>query len=64
MTDHHTYGTRPFQKLHVVPEAPILPHGYIGTISMVMFDNRGFRRQAEAELERLKLGPFRETPTA
>lgn len=62
--DHHTYGSRPFQKLRVVPEAPILPHGYVGTIAMVMFDNRGFRRQAEAELRRLKLGPFRETPAA
>jgi alkane 1-monooxygenase len=57
--DHHTYGSRPFQKLRVVDEAPILPHGYVGTIAMVMFNNREFRRQATAELERRKLGPFR-----
>jgi alkane 1-monooxygenase len=58
--DHHTYGSRPFQRLRVVPEAPILPHGYVGTIAMVMLNNREFRRQATAELERLKLGPFRD----
>ena len=57
--DHHTYGARPFQKLRVVEEAPVLPHGYVGTIAMVMMNNREFRRQATAELERRKLGPFR-----
>jgi alkane 1-monooxygenase len=58
--DHHTYGSRPFQRLRVVPEAPILPHGYVGTIFMVMVRNREFRRLATAELQRLQLGPFRE----
>jgi alkane 1-monooxygenase len=57
--DHHTYGSRPFQKLRVVDEAPVLPHGYVGTIAMVMMNNREFRRQANAELERRKLGPYR-----
>jgi len=57
--DHHTYGARPFQKLRVVEEAPVLPHGYVGTIAMVMMNNREFRRLATAELERRRLGPFR-----
>jgi alkane 1-monooxygenase len=58
--DHHTFGARPFQRLRVAPEAPLLPRGYVGTIAMVMMNNREFRRLATAELERRKLGPFRE----
>ena len=58
--DHHTYGSRPFQRLRVVPEAPVLPYGYVGTIALVMIKNREFRRLATAELERRRLGPFRD----
>ena len=60
--DHHTYGARPFQRLRVVPEAPVLPYGYVGTIALVMIKNREFRRLASAELERRRLGPFRDGP--
>jgi alkane 1-monooxygenase len=63
--DHHTFGSRPFQRLRTVPEAPLLPYGYVGTIALVMIKNREFRRLASAELERRRLGPFREpTPFA
>jgi alkane 1-monooxygenase len=57
--DHHTFGARPFQRLRVVEEAPLLPHGYVGTIFQVFVRNAEFRRLATAELERRKLGPFR-----
>jgi hypothetical protein len=43
-----------------VPEAPLLPYGYVGTITLVMIKNREFRRLASEELERRRLGPFRE----
>jgi alkane 1-monooxygenase len=59
--DHHTFGARPFQRLRVVEEAPLLPLGYVGTIFMVFVRNREFQRLAAAELERRKLGPFRES---
>jgi alkane 1-monooxygenase len=62
--DHHTFGSRPFQRLRAVPEAPLLPYGYVGTIALVMIKNREFRRLASAELERLHLGPFRGAPPA
>jgi hypothetical protein len=45
-----------------VPEAPVLPYGYVGTIALVMIKNREFRRLATAELERRRLGPFRDGP--
>lgn len=56
--DHHTHGSRPFQNLRVVDRAPILPYGYVGTIAMVMLNDREFRRRATTELERRQLGPF------
>jgi alkane 1-monooxygenase len=62
--DHHTYGARPFQRLRVVPEAPVLPYGYVGTIALVMIKNREFRRLASAELERRRLGPYRDASEA
>jgi alkane 1-monooxygenase len=58
--DHHSYGSRPFQRLRVVPDAPLLPSGYVGTIFLVMARNREFRRLASEELQRRRLGPFRE----
>ena len=45
-----------------MPEAPLLPSGYVGTITLVMIKNREFRRLATAELERRRLGPFRDAP--
>ena len=62
--DHHTFGSRPFQRLRVVPDAPLLPYGYVGTIALVMIKNREFRRLASAELERRRLGPYRSSPPA
>jgi len=58
--DHHAHGTRPYQALRVREEAPILPRGYIGMIPLVLALNRRFQRLATEELQRRKLGPFRE----
>lgn len=58
--DHHAWAARPYQKLRVWDEAPILPHGYVGMIPLVVIGNRRFQRLATAELERRRLGPFRE----
>jgi alkane 1-monooxygenase len=56
--DHHAYPARPYQQLRVWEEAPILPHGYIGTADMVMSNNAEFQRLAAVELGRRRLGPF------
>jgi alkane 1-monooxygenase len=58
--DHHAHGTRPYQALRVRDEAPLLPTGYVGMIPLVVVQNRRFRELATAELERRKLGPFRD----
>jgi alkane 1-monooxygenase len=57
--DHHTFGSRPYQRLRAEPEAPLLPHGYVGMIWMVIVRNREFQRLATEELRRRGLGPFR-----
>lgn len=56
--DHHAYAARPYQKLRVWEEPPILPAGYVGTIFMVLARNREFRRYAREELARRGMGPF------
>jgi len=56
--DHHAFATRPYQQLRHWDESPKLPSGYFGTVEMVLFGNREFRRLMTAELERRKLGPF------
>ena len=57
--DHHAYPTRPYQRLRVWEEAPLLPHGYVGTVDLVMSNNSEFQRVAAMELGRSRLGPFR-----
>lgn len=59
--DHHAHAARPYQQLRVFEEPPILPHGYIGTIFLVLAKNRRFRAFATEELRRRKLGPFAES---
>jgi len=56
--DHHAYPIRPYQKLRVWDEAPILPFGYVGTVDQVMAQNDEFMRTAAIELGRRRLGPF------
>jgi alkane 1-monooxygenase len=56
--DHHAWPARPFQQLRVWDEAPILPHGYVGTVDLVMERNEEFQEAAAAELARRRLGPF------
>jgi alkane 1-monooxygenase len=59
--DHHAYATRPYQKLRVHDEAPVLPRGYIAMFPLVFVRNALFREQMTAELERRGLGPFAES---
>ncbi len=56
--DHHAYATRPYQKLRVHEEAPVLPRGYIAMFPLVLARNAVFREQMTEELERRGLGPF------
>jgi alkane 1-monooxygenase len=56
--DHHAYPIRPYQKLRVWDEAPILPYGYVGTVDQVLANNEEFMRMATEELGRRRLGPF------
>lgn len=57
-SDHHRFAQRPYQDLRLNEDSPRLPYGYFGTVVMVVFRNRQFRRWAAAELERRGLGPF------
>jgi alkane 1-monooxygenase len=56
--DHHSAATRPYQRLRVCDEAPLLPAGYIGTVDLVMGRNTDFQQLATAELAGRGLGPF------
>jgi alkane 1-monooxygenase len=56
--DHHSAATRPYQKLRVRAEAPLLPAGYIGTVDLVMGRNADFQQLATRELASRRLGPF------
>ncbi len=56
--DHHAYPARPYQRLRVWDEAPILPTGYVGLVDMVMVNNDQFVEGAVKELRRRQLGPF------
>ena len=56
--DHHYEPTRPFQRLRVQEEVPMLPSGYVAMVDMVMTKNDEFQRLAAAELRRTGLGPF------
>ncbi|RIL03937.1 MAG: fatty acid desaturase [Proteobacteria bacterium] len=58
--DHHAWAARPYQKLRVWDEAPILPSGYVGMIPLVVLANRRFQKLATEELRRRRLGPFRD----
>jgi hypothetical protein len=58
--DHHAEPKRPFQQLRIWDEPPILPSGYVGSVTMVMERNAEFQRLASQELRTRKLGPFTE----
>jgi alkane 1-monooxygenase len=59
-SDHHARASRPFHLLRRFEESPKMPAGYYGTVVMAMIWNERYRRLATAELERKRLGPFRE----
>lgn len=57
--DHHARPTRPYQRLEVHEEPPLLPAGYVVTVDDVMGKNADFQRYATRELARRRAGPFR-----
>jgi alkane 1-monooxygenase len=62
--DHHAQASRPYHQLRYFEETPKMPYGYYGTILLAMFRNERFQELATQELERRKLGPFREERSA
>lgn len=58
--DHHAYASRPYQQLRHFEESPKLPYGYFGMVLFVWTRNAAIRRALTRELERRKLGPFRD----
>jgi len=62
--DHHAYASRPYQQLRHFDESPKLPTGYFGMVTLVLLNNPRARRLLSRELERRKLGPFRESLAA
>ncbi len=58
--DHHAQASRPYQALRYFEESPKMPLGYYGTILLALFRNEDYRARAAAELQRKKLGPYRE----
>ena len=61
--DHHAQASRPYQSLRYFEESPKMPLGYYGTIVLALFRNEDYRARATAELERRRLGPYREGAT-
>ena len=56
--DHHAWASRPYQQIRVWDDAPLLPHGYVGMIPLVVIKNHRFQALATEELRRRGLGPF------
>jgi alkane 1-monooxygenase len=63
-SDHHAHASRPYQQLRHFDESPKLRYGYFGTVTWLMFRNESFRAAMAEELERRRLGPFREEAVA
>jgi len=59
--DHHAQASRAYQTLRYFEESPKMPLGYYGTILLAMFRNEEYQNRAKAELQRRRLGPYRET---
>jgi alkane 1-monooxygenase len=58
--DHHAQASRSYQTLRYFEESPKMPLGYYGTILLAMFRNEEYQTRAKAELQRCKLGPYRD----
>jgi alkane 1-monooxygenase len=58
--DHHAQASRPYQKLRHFEETAKMPLGYYGTLLMALFNNKRYIELATAELQRKRLGPFRD----
>jgi alkane 1-monooxygenase len=59
-SDHHARASRPYQLLRHFDDSPKMPAGYYGTIVLALLRNEHYQALATAELQRKKLGPFRE----
>lgn len=62
--DHHAQASRPYQQLRHFDNTPKMPLGYYGTILLAMFRNDRYQKLVTEELQRRRLGPFRDTPAA
>jgi alkane 1-monooxygenase len=58
--DHHAQAAREYQKLRYFEETPKMPKGYYGTLLLAMLRNDEYIKLATEELQRKRLGPFRE----
>jgi alkane 1-monooxygenase len=63
-SDHHAHASRPYHMLRRFEDSPKMPAGYYGTVVLALMLNDRYRALATAELERKKLGPFREASAA
>jgi len=63
-SDHHARASRAYQMLRRFDESPKMPSGYYGTILMALLQNERYRELVTHELERKRLGPFRNVTTA
>jgi alkane 1-monooxygenase len=59
-SDHHARASRHYQLLRHFDESPKMPFGYYGTIVLALLRNERYQELVTAELQRKKLGPFRE----
>ena len=59
-SDHHARASRPYQLLRHFDDSPKMPAGYYGTIVLALLRNEHYQQLVTAELQRKKLGPFRE----
>jgi len=62
--DHHAQASRPYQQLRHFDNTPKMPLGYYGTILLALFRNDRYQKLVTEELQRRRLGPFRDTPAA
>jgi alkane 1-monooxygenase len=61
-SDHHARASRPYHLLRRFEDSPKMPAGYYGTVVLALMANARYQALATAELERKRLGPFRDAP--
>jgi alkane 1-monooxygenase len=61
--DHHHRASRPYHRLRHFDDSPKMPRGYYGTLVLAAMRNDTYQELAKAELQRRKLGPYRDATT-